>query len=296
MKAEAAAFWRFWVYGSTYLARTLNRPDEALKLLDEGLFNVRRDGLMDILRAYRRILVDSVPDEPLLDTGMPETDPEIESRLRNAADRSLKKLESRYLLGIQMRVENGYVLAMELATLYQERAGADMEAYQPANGAHAASGERLSGHATRYLETALEYLDLAERLYTGNQNHPIYQIYEARARVLMALRRYGEAYNLMRSLPEVRQHEPSMSSMLAFAAYSIGLETPTQQRAAAAAASSSSAAGSGASLSADDVRKQTLQNLFANDGKELEQLVRMNPQLGRALLSVLQRLSGDASS
>jgi hypothetical protein len=63
---------------------------------------------------------------------------------------------------------------------------------------------------------------VAEKLYTGNPNHPVWDIYEARARILMAQRRYGDALKMLRSLPRARQSEPSLATMLRLASYMTG--------------------------------------------------------------------------
>lgn len=187
-------YWRFWVYGATYHAMYLCNPQKGLELLDEGLRWVKRDGLMDILRSYRRVFVDSTPLERIED----------QEQLEAYHKRVLKILEERYKLGLTLGVEDGYVLAIELARLYQERAGAEL--FSPSSNEQTVGQPPSAGN--NYLKRALEYLDLAERMYTGNPSHPIWEIYEARARILMAERRYGEALKLLRSLPQARQSEP----------------------------------------------------------------------------------------
>ena len=268
-RQKTGPFWRYWCFGAIYFARDLNDSKAALALLDEGLQHVRRDGLMNILTHYRRVLVDSVPLNKLEDSTIVERD----------QWEALNLLESRYRLGISMGVENGYVLALELAKLCQERAGANILSSSGGNVPHQSNGAAIQNAATQsqnpdgaidYLERALSYLDLAEKLYTGNDNHQIWPIYEARARVLMAQRRYGEALNVMRSLPEAQRSNPSMGTMLKLAYYAIGQQPPEESG-----------------------QQSPLEQLFANDGERLEQIARANPQIVDILIHVLRRLSSD---
>jgi tetratricopeptide (TPR) repeat protein len=206
-------YWRFWVYGAIYYTKVLRDPRSALALLDEGVNWVTRDTLMDVLRSYRRVLVDGAPRKQL----------KTPKQLAEYHREMLKILEDRYRLGIALGVENGYVLATELAQLHQEQAGLDL-AVSLASPSSAKDGvsEQPSVGEVDHLSRALECLDVAEKLYTGNPNHPVWDIYEARARILMAQRRYGDALKMLRSLPRARQSEPSLATMLRLASYMTG--------------------------------------------------------------------------
>lgn len=253
-------YWRFSVYGAIYHAVELCDPKTALELLDEGLKLVKRDSLMDILRSYRRVLVDSIPLEQIKD----------QEQLIAYHERVLEILEKRYQLGIELGVENGYVLATELAQLYQEQAGTMLPPV-PRNSDEQIL-ERPSAGKDDYLQKALEYLDLAEKLYTGNPNHPIWEIYEARARILMAQRRYGDALRMLSSLPQARQREPSIATMLKLAQLITGEKIDTQEK------------YDTASLS------EVLTALLRNDGELLFRIASENPGVASVLRSIIQRL------
>ena len=253
-------YWRFWVYGAIFHAVELCDPKTGLDLLDEGLKWVKRDGLMDILRSYRRVLVDSTP----LD--------QIEDQIQLVAyhKRALKILEERYRLGIELGVENGYVLATELAQLYQEQAGTVPSSAPPDSDEQPI--EPPSSGKDDYLQKALEYLDLAERLYTGNPNHPVWEIYEARARILMSRHRYGDALKVLSSLPHKRQREPSIATMLKLAELMTGEKIETREEQGAASLS------------------ETLTALLQNDGELLFKIAFENPGVASVLRSIVQRL------
>lgn len=251
-------FWRFWVYGAIYHAVELCSPQKGLELLDEGLKWVKRDSLMDILRNYRRVLVDSVPLERIDD----------QEQLEEYQKRVLRILEERYQLGLKLGVENGYVLATELAQLYQEQAG--IEIFANSSISNEQTIEQPS-ERDDYLKKALEYLDLAERMYTGNPNHPIWEIYEARARILMAQRRYGDALKVLSSLPLTRQREPSIATMLNLAARMTGEKIEADEQ---------------SEMSFSEV----LLTLLQNEGELLLRIASENPQVASVLKRVVQRL------
>lgn len=230
-------------------------------MLDEGLKCVKRDGLVDILRSYRRVFVDSTPLERIED----------QEQLEAYHKRALKILEERYQFGLTVGVENGYVLATDLDRLYQEQAGSELPSI------FSSSNEKTVGQPSSadndYLKRALEYLDLAERLYTGNPNHPIWEIYEARARILMTERKYGDAFKLLRSLPQTRQSEPSIATMLNLAALMTGekLEADEQSKTL-------------------EVLSEVLSDLLQNDGELLFRIASENPAVASVLKRVVQRL------
>lgn len=192
--------WRFWSHGAIYNSTKLNDPKTGLKLLDRGLYFVPRDNLSDIIRAYRRVLIDSVPHQKL----------NSKNKIRMYHRKILKILEERYKLGIELGVENGYTLAVELAKLYQEQANkiADVEE-----------------SSEDYLKKAFHYLCIAEQLYTGSglTNHPVWDIYVPKIRIFMAQRKYSEALKLLHSLPEfVMERDSSLKTMFEFAALMTG--------------------------------------------------------------------------
>jgi hypothetical protein len=200
-------FWRFWVFGAIYLAQDLHQRDEGVKLLDDGLKAVKRDGLMDVMRSYRNVLMDTPPARPYVS---------VEDTQEQFKD-MIATIEARYRLGIDLGVENGYVLALELAKLLQERAGTQqIEAGKPRD----------------FLREALDYLDLAESMYTGDPNHPIAQIYLQRASIYMAQHRYGDALRLLQSArPDRAVGVESYKVMRKYAAVSSGgQDTDTDQQ------------------------------------------------------------------
>ncbi len=244
-RTRTGPYWRFWVYGAIYLARWLNQPKDALEFLDEGLAHVNRDSLMDVFRSYRRVLVDSVPVRTL----------DSEDTVRKYQEWATKTLQERLSLGLQLGLENGYVLATELARLYQERATAS---------------ERDEN-----LNTALTYLDTAERLYTGSPNHPVWEIYIPRARILIALRRHGDALKLLRSLPSHVRDEPSIETLLRLASLTTGEPLDTD---------------SSDDRSPMEQVASALPLLLANDGALLLNIAHQHEDVGAAILSIAQRL------
>lgn len=164
---------------------------------------------MDILRSYRSVLVDNVPSSSRRLTDL--------SSVETYHTYIFETLESRYLLGLKLGVENDYVLARDLARLYQERAGFIV----------ASSNSQDQGisqqRADEFLDKALNFLTLSEKLYTGDSNHPINDIYIARIRILMSQRGYNEALNLIRSLPrDMRDTDPSLETMYRLAQWATG--------------------------------------------------------------------------
>lgn len=289
-RQKTGSYWRFWVYGALYLSRVLSKRQEALDLLDAGLRSVRRDALMDIIRSYRSILIDSAPEESL------KTTEEVERFQEDA----LNRLEERYRLGIRLGVENGHVLAIQLAQLSRERAGQGLvqddssdEAKQARERASQSPVQDDSSDGDRqtreHLEQALEYLDLAESLYTGigGENHPVWEIYQERARVLMAMNEYEEALYLLRSLPKSRQNEMSLSAMMKFAAFKTGMDLEAKSVPGASAESDVT------TFSPEEALDQAIQILFANNGRLLSELARDNAMIRRVLDQVMHQLQSE---
>ncbi|WP_322490450.1 hypothetical protein [Chloroflexus sp.] len=261
-REQTGPYWRFWTYGAIYHATTLNDPATALQLLDDGLLFVKRDGLMDILRTYRRVLIDSVPLRKL----------DSIDQLAAYHQEALDILESRYQMGIQLGIENAYVLAQDLARLYQERAGV-------------AADESSPKENDAYLRKALEYLDLAEKLYTGDPNHQVWSIYVQRVRILMAQHKYGEALKILRSLPErMREGDPSLATMYKLAAYMTGepIEPLADRRA--------TVAGQAAEKTEKEHLEEALQLIFANEGSLLFEIAKDNPAVAHILRRIVRAL------
>jgi hypothetical protein len=115
-----------------------------------------------------------------------------------------ERVEEKFREGLRLGIENGYVLAHELARLLRER-----------------SAGKSEEDAARVLDEALDLLDLAERIYTRNPNHPIEDIYVEKAVTFMARRRYADALQIFRSLPPYRLDQ-SMTVMAHYAANMTG--------------------------------------------------------------------------
>jgi tetratricopeptide (TPR) repeat protein len=245
-KETVKPYWRYWVYGAIYHAIELKDSQTALNLLDEGLLYIRRDSLMDIFRSYRRILIDSIPLKQL----------QNQDEIKEYQAWVLNTLEEKYKLGIMLATENGYALATDLATLYQEQAG-------------------NSSQENDYLEKALSYLDLAENLYTGSGNHPIWDIYTVRIRIYMAQHRYGDALKILKSLPEqLTDNDPSLGTMKKLCGYMTG-ESIDENKPST-------------EPDLDTAIKAAIPALFQNDGEILRALIHQNPSMKSILLKVLQ--------
>lgn len=256
-------YWRFWVFGSIYHVRVKREPREALALLDEGLSYVRRDGLTNILRNYRAIFVDGTPLEPI----------QSETELRRYQTQVVNVLEQKLKLGLTLGVEDGYVLALELARLYQERAGMRLVSEDAADGAP------RSRYATDDLDNALTYLKLAESLYTGNDNHPLEDIYQRRIHVLMAQGQYGEALRLLRALPEANRQAGSNPTMLRVAALATGERLDEKNE------------DSMRREIERELRETVYDQMFSNGGYRLLKLGLDNEAVGKILISVAQQLA-----
>ncbi len=255
---KATPYWRFWVFGAQYHIRILNDPATAIKLLDQGLQYVRRDSVMDVLRAYRSALVDSIPVQQLADPASLETYHKF----------IFETLEERLRRGLRLGVENGYVLAQDLAKLYQERAGVIAASVE--SNSQSISQQQVEN----YLGKALEFLTLAEKLYTGDSNHPIDQIYIARIRILMAQRAYNEALNLIRSLPrETREQDPSLVAMYRLALWATGGNPDAES-----------------AHSCEEEIQAAINGLFEPSGQNLKAFILSNRQAALVMLRALNEL------
>lgn len=269
---KTAPHWRFWAFGAVYFARIKGDTRRGIELLDEGLLSVRRDGLQDILRNYRNLLVDQTPVSPI----------NRFEELDAAQQGIIKKLEDRYMLGIRLGVEDGYVLATQLARLYQERAGTRSvdSVLVDARSAQAAVNDDL--------DKALTYLKLAESLYTGDPNHPIDDIYRVRVRILMAQGHYGEALRILQSM-EITQRDPSMKTMLRLATLSTGgkLDDDVSDERSPDTGDSGDSGGSAGAVS------EALERLFDGDGTALAALARKSTRVQATLYRALRILQNE---
>ncbi len=267
-RAKTSPYWRFWVYGAIYHATELDDRKTALALLDEGLRSVKRDALMDILRNYRRVLVDSAPESLLED----------EERVKEYQHQVVETLERRYKLGVDLGVENAYVLATDLAQLYQEQAGKIPNNISVQDTLTTSVATELSENY--YLNQSWNYLNLAERLYTGSPNHPIWDIYEARIRILMAQRKCGDALKFLSSLPQARfNRNPSLHSMLKLASLITGEKIPEL-----------------VNIASQEGLEQMLNKVFENSGALLLEAVQQNEPMRTVLKHVLEQLGETIST
>jgi hypothetical protein len=258
---KTGPYWRFWTFGARYFAGILGQSQRSLELLDEGLLNVKRDSIVHILRDYRAILVDQTPRKRIGPRQLEEYQAE-----------SIKMLEDRYRLGIQLGVENGYTLATALARLFQERAASRAAAPTPSSSSSAAAldARTVQQLVSDDLDKALTYLKIAEALYTGDPQQGVEDIYAPRIRILMAQGQYGDALRLLQALPEDAQNETSMMTMRRLATLSTGgkLDDTTESG-----------------------RSEILAELFDGGGADLERLVRANPIVRQTIVEVFRRLN-----
>jgi len=189
-----APFWRYWAYNATFLSRYLNDKKRAVEFLDQALSKVPPADLLNIYRHYRLVLIDGYAG-PL--------DYQDPSMTDHAA--LVKRVEDRFREGLALGIEDGYVLAVDLAHLLRERSAGDRD------------------RADEILDEALKFLDIAEQTYTNDGNHPLQDIYLERAITLMARRRYADALQIFRSLPDYMLDD-SIRVMARYAANMTGQE------------------------------------------------------------------------
>ena len=196
---ESNRYWRYWVYGANYHARLLQDRGTALHLLEQGLLHVSSDSINNIVRAYRGVLIDS-PSSPI---------PANRQAREEQETKAFTQMEELYKWAISLGVEEGHSLAVELAALYQEKAGQES----------LKDKEHID-----FLQQALNYLDYAEKMFISRgENHPIWNIYLPKARILMGLRRYSDALKLFKVLPKtVVSRDTSISVQMRLAAEMLG--------------------------------------------------------------------------
>jgi tetratricopeptide (TPR) repeat protein len=146
-------YWRYWVFGAQYQLKIRHDFESARTMLEQGAKAVYGDEKAKVLRALGTVLIDGTPD------------PQYEAVM------------SAWKQAIAAGHETAYILCTQLAELIQRMAGA----------------ERDPDKRNQKLQEALDWLDMAEAVFTGDQNHPVTEIYRARINVLMGLARYREA-------------------------------------------------------------------------------------------------------
>jgi hypothetical protein len=252
---ESKFYWRYWVYGAVYHGTLLRNQTAALELLDKGLHFVSSDCINDIVRAYRRILIDVPPTSKSGINSLEERKAfEIES---------FGRLEKIYKWAIDLGVENSYDIALELARLYQE---------------HATMPNLSTDQQTGYLERALDYLELAERRYTANPNHTIWEVYLLRARIFMGLRKCSDAFQLFSVIPEkIREEDPSIEVQFRYAAKMAGEVIPE------------TVSGDSPALSVKEQVERDAQSFF----QQLFSLAASNDQIKSILMSATNQLMND---
>lgn len=171
---KTSTSWRYWCYNAQFESIYLGNKEEAARLLDTALKVVAPADLLNVFRQYRQVLIDGRANC---------SDPDAKRRADHK-DRA-QRVEKAFRKGMSLGLETGYVLAIDLAKLLREQT----------------SGMSPS-EADPVLEEVLGLLDVAERTYTENANHPLWEIYQEKAITLMARRRYEDALQIFRSLPE----------------------------------------------------------------------------------------------
>lgn len=207
---DVKPYWRYWVNVGLYQVRMKNDRLTALQLLDEGLKHIRTDSLRDIFAAYRRVLVDAPPSRSI----------DSLDDLGDFYDEAKKVLEGRLRTGVTMGIENGHTLLIELAKLALENAVTGFE-----------EGTSRPQVDTDQLNAALSYVEAAEQMFVGDANHRISAVYIVKAKILMALRRFREAQEIMLAIPAADVgSDPSIETMFEYASISLGLPNMRVQR------------------------------------------------------------------
>jgi len=189
------ACWRYWCYNSTFESQFLHDKERAVEILDQGLSHVPLAGLLNIYRNYRLALIDGATRPSLT------ADPSVTDHAAVVA-----RVEEKYRAGLSLGIESGYALAVDLAKLLRER-----------------TSGMPTEDADQILDEALRQLDIAERTYTDDGNHPLWDIYKEKAITLMARRRYEDALQIFRSLPGYLLND-STTVMARYAANMTGQE------------------------------------------------------------------------
>lgn len=190
-----ATYWRYWCFNALFESQYLGNKAEAERLLDSALSAVPPVGLLNVFRQYRTVLIDGRAKPSHADGDQPADHTAL-----------VQRVEDKYREGLRLGIEAGYTLAVDLAKLLRERT----------------LGMR-SVEAGGVLDDVLDLLDVAERTYTDDGNHPLWDIYQEKAITLMARRRYEDALQIFRSLPDY-QLSDSMRVMAQYSANMTGQE------------------------------------------------------------------------
>jgi tetratricopeptide (TPR) repeat protein len=190
-----ATYWRYWCFNAAFESQYLGNKAEAERLLDRALSAVPPAGLLNVFRQYRTVLIDGRANPSYAEGSQPADHTAL-----------VQRVEDKYRDGLRLGIEAGYVLAIDLAKLRRERT----------------LGMR-SAEADDVLDEVLDLLDVAERTYTDDGNYPLWDIYREKAVTLMARRRYEDALQIFRSLPDY-QLSDSMRVMAQYAANMTGQE------------------------------------------------------------------------
>jgi tetratricopeptide (TPR) repeat protein len=181
--ADRKTHWRYWMFGALYHARVKHDIATAQELVSRGLEEVPGKYKSDILRNFEDVFIDFA------------TSPLFVQVLE-----ALRK-------GIAAGWPLGYTLALKLATLLQQQAFA--------------SGDAKSDENVGRLREALDWLSVAESLFTNDPNHPVTEIYRARVNVLMGLENYREAIDYIEAFyshdPKAAQRDPSLRAQFILA-------------------------------------------------------------------------------
>jgi hypothetical protein len=184
---EKGRYWRYWVYSAIYQANILGNREKGIQLLDQGLLVVQRDNLAEFIRSYRRVYLDSPPSTLSVVDMSQEKLSENTSKLIKEYQDNVAKVVEKYKLGLELGVENGYSIVLLLAELLQEQVYAD------AQKVHSRENESV-------LKQALDLLSYAESMFTDSANFPLQSIYTQKVNVLMGLKLYDEAHELLLSI------------------------------------------------------------------------------------------------
>nr|VFJ44549.1 MAG: hypothetical protein BECKFM1743A_GA0114220_1001812 [Candidatus Kentron sp. FM]VFJ53659.1 MAG: hypothetical protein BECKFM1743C_GA0114222_101273 [Candidatus Kentron sp. FM]VFK09879.1 MAG: hypothetical protein BECKFM1743B_GA0114221_101194 [Candidatus Kentron sp. FM] len=191
--AEREANWRYWVFGALYHARVKHDIATAQELMRQGLEAVPGRHKSDILRNFENVFIDFAAGSLLN---------------HEAVLDALKE-------GVAAGWSGGYTLALKLATLLQQRA------LTPKDTGSEKNIEPKNEKSIDLLRKALDWLSVAESLFTNNPNHPITEIYRARINILMGLEDYRAAIDYMDAFynhdPEEARRDPSLKAQLILA-------------------------------------------------------------------------------
>jgi hypothetical protein len=203
-------------------------------------------------REYRSILIDSPPSSI----------PSDRKSREEQETRAFKQMEELYKWAISLGVEEGHSLAVELAKLYQEKA---------------AQQSTSDSARVDFLQESLNYLDYAEKMFISRgENHPVWNIYLPKARILMGLRRYSDALKLFKVLPKtVVNRDASISVQMRLAAEMLGEPLDQSEKGEAEAAPN-------AKVSVEELISQEPQKFFS----ELASLAQQND----SILGILKKI------